>query len=148
MTYIFSNGSMYVWSYNSRTSIIRTLFNSLLVLKQKKLEMYYYYLSLPAFFTIVSLIFGVGEMDYWFNSRFLVLLAPLLILLNSQYLVIVTGRKQRKYLTPSILLAMYLSLLIMPIYGVVTYLDAQNGFFYKQNPFGEHWASIKVDVCE
>ncbi|MGI0015707.1 MAG: glycosyltransferase family 39 protein, partial [Nitrososphaera sp.] len=46
----------------------------------------YVYLALPPLFSIITILVGIGEMTYWFNSRFLILLSPLIILLTAVYL--------------------------------------------------------------
>src|SRR5690606_40382661 len=53
----------------------------------------YIFLALPPLFTLITLFVGIGEMTFWFNSRFLILLAPLLILLSSTFI----DRIWRKY---------------------------------------------------
>ena len=44
--------------------------------------MIWLYLALSPSFTLASMFIGVGEMGLWFNSRFLVFLAPILLLLS------------------------------------------------------------------
>lgn len=44
------------------------------------------FLALPPIFTIISLLVGIGEMAYWFNSNFVVLLAPLVIVMACIFL--------------------------------------------------------------
>ncbi|MGI0011807.1 MAG: ArnT family glycosyltransferase, partial [Nitrosopumilaceae archaeon] len=43
------------------------------------------FLAVPPAFTIVSLLVGIGEMAYWFNARFLMLLSPLVIVAVSLF---------------------------------------------------------------
>src|SRR5581483_9154007 len=44
------------------------------------------FLALPPMFTLISLVIGIGEMSYWFNSRFMVLISPLVIIMAYLFL--------------------------------------------------------------
>ncbi len=83
------------------------------------------YLLLPPTFTIVSMLIGVGEMDYIYNSRFTILLAPLLLTMTSLLLSRVSG--YRWYITASLLLLLLWNPLLLGL-GVVTYMDAYGGY--------------------
>src|SRR5690606_36284702 len=111
----------------------------------------YIFLALPPLFTLITLFVGIGEMTFWFNSRFLILLAPLLILLSSTFI----DRIWRKYgsfystrdedqtakpissMIPSLVVAsLFIYFLAVSVFGeVVTYLDAKNGFVFQPNPY-------------
>ena len=105
------------------------------------------FLILPPIFTIASLIFGIGEMNQrdWFNSRFLVTLAPTLILLTSIFikrLLIHTmsygnNKTRRNNLAPigsaaTIIGVLFLyQILIVPTLGIIIILlDAQHQFHF------------------
>jgi 4-amino-4-deoxy-L-arabinose transferase-like glycosyltransferase len=114
----------------------------------KSRRMLYVFLVLPPLFTLVSLLIGIGEMTFWFNSRFLVLLAPLIVVLASVLLQYLPERvRKNKGLAGAALVALFLAQLSTPaLGGVATYLDARGGFFYKMNPYavqtGESLASM------
>ncbi|HEY8140181.1 MAG TPA: glycosyltransferase family 39 protein, partial [Nitrososphaera sp.] len=96
----------------------------------------YIYLSLPPLFTVITLIIGIGEMSYWFNSRFLILLSPLIIMLIAvclKNLPQIIGK--HRVLTMGTVAALFLFQLISPAFAVITYLDAKGGFFYGVNPY-------------
>lgn len=90
----------------------------------------YLFLALPPIFTTISMVLGIGEMNQknWFNSRFLILLAPFLILLTCIFLRIFSKTKIRVALIFGILFIY--QILVTPALGlVITFLDAQNQFF-------------------
>jgi hypothetical protein len=142
---------------------------SSLLHRERCMIMLYLYLALPAVFTIASMIIGVGEMDFWFNSRFVVLIAPLLILLTADWF---NGRFNISANTTAktlLILAFVYQLILIPLLhynsvagsnyiiiiselkqyistltnkdsvGIITYLDAKDG--YTQ---GKTLASIRV----
>ncbi|MCI0558446.1 MAG: phospholipid carrier-dependent glycosyltransferase [Nitrososphaera sp.] len=97
----------------------------------------YIMLALPPAFTIASLLIGIGEMGYWFNSRFVILLAPLLILLAVLH---VSGQPKRVLASRPLLIGVIVSLFVfqaaMPAFSaVVTLADAKSGYEYKQFPY-------------
>jgi len=94
----------------------------------------YVFLALPPAFTIASLLIGVGEMSFWFNARFLMLLSPLIIMLSSLFIAKSYGRI-KKIALACIVGIIFLNQIMTPIFGVVTFVDAQGGFVYKQHPF-------------
>src|SRR3989442_12700440 len=49
-------------------------------------RMVYILLVLPPLFTVTTLLIWIGEMTYWFNSRFLILLSPLILVLAAVFL--------------------------------------------------------------
>jgi hypothetical protein len=96
----------------------------------------YIYLSLPPIFTVITLIIGIGEMAYWFNSRFLILLSPLIIMLIAVSLKNLPQRfRKHRPLIGSTVAALFLFQLVTPAFAVITYLDAKGGFFYGVNPY-------------
>lgn len=106
------------------------------------------FLAAAPIFTIVSMLIGIGEMTLWFNSRFVVLLAPLLIVLAGIYVA-----KQpkmianNKLLLTGVVAALFAFLPVMLAFdAVVTLADAKGGFGYKQAPFavqaGEQLGSL------
>jgi len=111
----------------------------------------YIFLLLPPLFTIVTLLIGVGEMNLWFNSRFLILLLPLLVMLSVMFLQNLPEKiKRNRGLVATVIGALFVFQTSMMAYGMVpTYLDAQGGFQYKINPFavqtGEALNSIYDD---
>lgn len=95
------------------------------------------FLAAAPVFTIISMLIGIGEMTLWFNSRFVVLLAPLLIVLAGVYL---SKQPQRvannRLLLAGIVAALFAFLPIFLAFGaVVTLADAKGGFGYMQAPF-------------
>ncbi len=103
--------------------------------RQKRSKLYIC-LALPPVFTVITLILGIAEMTQWFNARFLILLSPLIILLVSIYIIKFPERIRRNNLAVAgIIGSLFLFQLATPAFGVVTFLDAKNGFFWKQNPF-------------
>lgn len=103
--------------------------------RQKRSKLYIC-LVLPSVFTVITLIIGIGEMTQWFNARFLILLSPLIILLVSIYIIKLPKRIRRNHLAVAgIISSLFLYQLATPAFGAVTFLDAKNGFFWKQNPF-------------
>lgn len=88
------------------------------------------FLALPALFTLVLLLVGIGEMTLWFNSRFLVLLGPLLIVLAVVFVQRVsTSRARRRAWTAGTVGAcLAFSGWMVLADTVPTYLDARVGF--------------------
>jgi hypothetical protein len=105
--------------------------------ERNDLNMLYVFLGLPPFFTLLTLVIGIGEMRYWFNSRFLILISPLVLLLAALLLknVRMRARKSRGILA-AVIGVLFLFGILNPVLGdVITYLDAKQGFFYKVNPY-------------
>jgi hypothetical protein len=102
-----------------------------------KRRMLYVFLALPPLFTIVSLLIGIGEMNLWFNSRFLILLLPLIIMLTAVLLQNLPNKiKKNRGLVAAIIAALFVFQTSMIAFDKVpTYLDAKGGFLYKVNPF-------------
>ncbi len=104
----------------------------------KDRRMLYIFLVLPPIFTIISLLIGIGEMTFWFNSRFVILLTPLIIMLATvAFLPNLPDKiKKNRNLIAIVVCALFVFQISTPALGAVpTYLDARGGFFYKANPF-------------
>jgi hypothetical protein len=102
----------------------------------RRREFLYLFLAIPSITTFLALLFGLGEMNrWWFNSRFLIMLTPLLILLLSVLVkkIVYTPRRiktELAYLITSIFLIY--PIIIVPIYGeIVTFIDAKNSASYE-----------------
>jgi hypothetical protein len=98
----------------------------------------YVFLALPPLFTIITLLVGIGEMTFWFNSRFVILLAPLAIMLTTVFLHNLPNRiKKTRGLIAPVIGALFVFQIGTSAFGAVpTYLDAKGGFFYNTSPFG------------
>ncbi|HVX03016.1 MAG TPA: glycosyltransferase family 39 protein [Nitrososphaera sp.] len=107
--------------------------------RPKKISMRYLFifLSLPPLFTVITMLIGIGEMTFWFNSRFTILLAPLLMILVGFYI----AKQPKKIAANRVLLggvvaALFAFQLAMPAFSaVVTLDDAKGGFTYKYPPY-------------
>jgi hypothetical protein len=93
-------------------------------------------LALPPLLTLALLLVGIGEMTLWFNSRFLILLSPLLIVLAAMFArrVARTNPRSRAWLAATLAacLAFYASMVLID--KVPTYLDARGGFVFRPIP--------------
>lgn len=97
--------------------------------------LFYVFLALPPIFTVTSMLIGIGEMGQeshsWFNSRFLILLSPLLIVLTSvlvKYLLEKTFWNQT-IVSVGIIGALFVSLLYVSAFNtIVTLREAKDGF--------------------
>lgn len=96
------------------------------------------FLGLPPIFTIISLLIGIGEMSYWFNSRFMVLLSPLIIVMACVFLANTSTKAKNKMAIPVAIGLLFASQLIMPaFYTVITMNDAIGGYSVKENLLAE-----------
>ncbi|MEO9294447.1 MAG: glycosyltransferase family 39 protein [Nitrososphaera sp.] len=95
------------------------------------------FLAATPLFTIVSMLIGIGEMTIWFNSRFVILLSPLLVVLAGISVTKITRSLSNYRLTLACIIAgLFAFQLIILIFGpIVTLADAKTGFGYKQTPF-------------
>ncbi|HEX2615400.1 MAG TPA: glycosyltransferase family 39 protein [Nitrososphaera sp.] len=92
------------------------------------------FLALPPIFTIVSLLIGIGEMAYWFNSRFMVLLSPLVIVMACIFLANTRIRAKNRMVIPVAIGLLFASQLVMPAFStVITMNDAIGGYSVKEN---------------
>ncbi len=95
----------------------------------------YLYLTILPLFTLISLVIGIGEISFWFNSRFLILIAPLLIFLVSRF-------SNQKIFYLFVITIIYSLFMTITTYdetfdnkiGIVTYIDAKTGFFHDRAP--------------
>jgi hypothetical protein len=103
----------------------------------------WFYLALPSLFTLSSMLIGVGEMDLWFNSRFLVFLAPILLLLSIRsisirgaLIVVVVVILYQLVFTESICVE-YMRYIIQVYTSncIVTYEDAKAGYYASSDSF-------------
>ncbi|MEX0656068.1 MAG: glycosyltransferase family 39 protein [Nitrosopumilaceae archaeon] len=95
----------------------------------------YVFLSLPPVFTIISLFSGIAEMSqWWFNARFATLILPFVLVLTAFALAKIV-QKNRRIVIPVTIVAVFAFQLFTPMFGVVTFLDAQAGWTYKQTPY-------------
>ncbi|MDW0281395.1 MAG: hypothetical protein QN720_02755, partial [Nitrososphaeraceae archaeon] len=91
--------------------------------------------------------FGIGEMNYWwFNSRFLIMLSPLLILLLSILLkrIIEAPQKNKSILGYVVIIAFLIyPIIIVPLSGgIVTLIDAKNSVSYGTRPYAMEIAKV------
>jgi hypothetical protein len=98
--------------------------------ERKKRRNLYLFLALPPIFTVISLLIGIGEMNHseWFNSRFMTLLAPLIVSLCCVFLVKLLGifKKNCRFFVVTVFMFSYQ--LLTPALGVVTFLNANYQF--------------------
>lgn len=97
----------------------------------------YIFLALPPIFTVSSMLIGIGEMTFWFNSRFIILLAPLLMLLVGFFLAKQPQKiaNNRAFLA-GLIAALFVFQLATPAFSsIVTLDDAKGGFTYKHSPY-------------
>jgi hypothetical protein len=102
--------------------------------------------GIPTLFSLFTLVFGIGEMNYWwFNSRFVIVLAPLLILLLSFLLKRINDRILNNSILVYISFVIFLiyPLIILPVSGqTVTLVDAKNSMSYGTRPFAMDLANV------
>ena len=108
-------------------------------------DMLYLFLAIPSLFNFLTLVFGVGEMNYWwFNSRFLIMLSPLLILLSCTLVKRVMEEKNKSILICTII-AIFLiyPVIVLPLSGeIVTLIDAKNSASYGTRPSATEMAKV------
>ena len=110
-------------------------------------DMIYLFLAIPSLFSFLTLVFGIGEMNYWwFNSRFLIMLSPLLILLLSILLkrIIEAPPKNKSILGYVVIIAFLIyPIIIVPLSGgIVTLIDAKNSVSYGTRPYAIEIAKV------
>ena len=93
------------------------------------------FLALPPLFTIISLLIGIGEMSYWFNSRFMVLLAPLIIVMTGIFLASVNEKIKNRKIVYAAIGVLFVSQLAVPAFSstVITMNDAIGGYSVREN---------------
>jgi hypothetical protein len=91
----------------------------------------YLFLAIPPLFSAASLLVGIGEMNLseWFNSRFIILLAPLII----SFACIIISKlpaqlKKNRLILAGIILIFFSYQIATPALGVVTFLNANDQF--------------------
>lgn len=94
------------------------------------------FLALPPLFTLLSLLVGIGELSYWFNSRFLVLAAPVLIVLSATLVRPAPERARvaRRRVAAVLAACLAIDVLLVAADRVPVVLDARGGFYYFLNP--------------
>jgi hypothetical protein len=116
-------------------------------------DIIYLFLAIPSLFCFLTLIFGIGEMNYWwFNSRFLIMLSPLLILLLSILLkrIIEAPPKNKSILGYVVIIAFLIyPIIIVPLSGgIVTLIDAKNSVSYGTRPYAIEIAKVLGDLYD
>jgi hypothetical protein len=113
--------------------------------KSKRGSFLYLFLVLPSLLILISLVSGTAELNtrgMWFNSRFLIVLSPLVILLVCVLIVTLRQhiiRKNYFIISPVVLIgAFFISQLAVQSLGVVTFLEA------KSNTVGNRQFEIKA----
>jgi hypothetical protein len=99
--------------------------------ERRKRRNLYLFLAMPPLFTMISLLVGIGEMNQreWFNSRFVVILAPLIISLCCVFLArFPPGFKKYRYAFPLTIFILFAYQFLTPGLGVVTFLNANYQF--------------------
>ena len=97
----------------------------------------YFFMVLPALFTLFTMFVGIGEMSqWWFNARFATFLSPLVIVLVSVALLRIE-KVDKKLILGIVIAGLFVFQLASPTFGVVTYLDAYGGWSYKQSPYAK-----------
>jgi hypothetical protein len=98
--------------------------------KRNKNIVLYIFFSLPPMVTVLSMVLGVGEMNIrWFNSRFLILLSPLIVFSVSILIARLPKgiKKSHFYLLGTIVVLFVYQLVVAPALGfVVTLLEARH----------------------
>jgi hypothetical protein len=99
--------------------------------KSKRIILYLI-LVLPAIFTILSMLSGIGEMNLrsWFNSRFMILLGPLVALLDCMFIAYITEKlknlteRRETIIIVLIVAALFAFQISSPSFIVVTFTNA------------------------
>jgi hypothetical protein len=106
----------------------------------------YIFLLLPALVVPLSLLFGNAELNTrheWFNSRYLVLLSPIAILLFSVFGANLYHKfKLKSFIIYAVIGVVFLSQFVISFVTVVTFADAQNNKSDGSRPFVPEMAQI------
>jgi hypothetical protein len=110
-------------------------------------DMIYLFMAIPSLFSFLTLVFGIGEMNYWWlNSRFLIMLSPLLILLLSILLkrIIEAPLRNKSILGYVVIIAFLIyPIIIVPLSGgIVTLIDAKSSVSYGTRPYAMEIAKV------
>jgi len=101
---------------------------------KSKLMLLYLFLIIPSVFTITSMIGGVGEMslNHWFNSRFVIVLGPLLAILSSVFIEYIYNKiktiRRKQIIITLAILSLFIYPYISPLFTIPTYADAYAQF--------------------
>jgi hypothetical protein len=116
-------------------------------------ELLYLFLAIPSITIFLALLFGLGEMNkWWFNSRFLIVLSPLLILLLSILVTKIVDAPLGNKTELSYMVAagfLIYPIIIVPIYGdFVTFIDAKNSASYRTRPSAMEMAGFLEELYD
>jgi hypothetical protein len=116
-----------------------------------KIDLIYSFLAIPSAANLLTLLFGIGEMNlWWYNSRFLIMLSPLLIMLVGTSLKEVTAvfSKGKIIFVCTIIFLVFLHpLIVMPLtQEIVTLIDAKNSISYGTRPAAMEMARHLGDI--
>ena len=133
-------------------TIVAAIFGYIIQRKSEPLELrsrelVLLFLAIPPLFSLLTLVFGIGEMNYWwFNSRFMIMLSPLLILLLGALLKTINAKilnNKRILVYASFTIFLIYPVIILPISGeIVTLVDAKNSISYGTRPFAMDLANV------
>ncbi len=116
-------------------------------------DMIILFFAIPPLFSYLTLVLGIGEMNYWwFNSRFIIILSPLLIVLLSFLVRSVTkARLKNTRISEYAIIAILLvyPIFVLPMSGeIVTLIDAKNSVSYGTRPSAMEIAKVLGDLYE
>jgi hypothetical protein len=113
-------------------------------LEVRRREMVFLFLAIPPLFSFLMLVLGIGEMNFWwFNSRFMIMLSPLLILLLSILIKRIYDKKRRILVYVTFAIFLIYPIIILPISGeIVTLIDAKNSVSYGTRPSAMDIAAV------
>jgi hypothetical protein len=103
-------------------------------------DLIYSFLAIPSAASLLTLLIGIGEMNFWwYNSRFLIMLSPLLTMLVGTSLKGVAAAVFSKgkiiFVCTIIFLVFLHPLIVMPLtQEIVTLIDAKNSISYGTRP--------------
>ncbi len=101
-------------------------------------KLFLLFLALPPIFTMASLLIGIGEMSYWFNSRFMVLLSPLIVIMVCIFLARLDKGVRKRWIVFAAVGALFVYPLLTPAFSaVITVNDAIGGYSVKENLLAE-----------
>lgn len=139
---VYGKTTLYIFGPALIGGSIVGLFSSTVLSKDKdrnkRILLYILLIAAPVF-TIISMIQGVGEMNLtrWFNSRFLIIAAPLIVLLNSMFLDYILKRtknlkkKPKNVILLAIIAILFIYPTISPLFTVVAFDDALSQYYYE-----------------
>jgi hypothetical protein len=99
----------------------------------------YTFLILPALVVPISLLIGNAELNTrheWFNSRYLILLSPIVVLLCSVFIALLYNRfKAKQFIVYALIGTLFLSQFAIASLTVVTFYDGQHNKSHGSRPF-------------